>query len=283
MRNSNHPDNLNTNVGDRPGCFSPPAPFTVRAAGRDSIGSARRVTDPRVQTRSGDRRQPSARPAPNPRPHDPHSASPLPHGQRTWVNRWAFPLPFHRLQHVQDRHLVDLADSSAVHQCGLRYHQRPVDGVDPVHGFPVLSDVDPDVDRHCGGSDGHWDNLLGVRNHPAGGACSALSPEVCRAPVVKSRTTSPTQSISKVAASPRGCLTPTWTAAWPSEGAPIRNRSAPRTPSPQGANHPWCIPAANCRYHLIDAQPESGRLCQRSGLRSVRWWEGRVGYPPGEQ
>ena len=51
MRNSNHPDNLNTTVGVRPGCFSPPAPFTVRAAGRDSNGSARRV-----QTRSGDRR-----------------------------------------------------------------------------------------------------------------------------------------------------------------------------------------------------------------------------------
>jgi formylglycine-generating enzyme required for sulfatase activity len=53
FRNSNHPDNVNTNVGVRPGCFSPPAPFTVRAVGRDSSGSARRV-----QTRSGDRRQP---------------------------------------------------------------------------------------------------------------------------------------------------------------------------------------------------------------------------------
>ena len=51
FRNSNHPDNVNTNVGVRPGCFSPPAPFTVRAVGRDSSGSARRV-----QTRSGDRR-----------------------------------------------------------------------------------------------------------------------------------------------------------------------------------------------------------------------------------
>ena len=29
FRNSNHPDTDNTNVGVRPGCFSPPAPFTV--------------------------------------------------------------------------------------------------------------------------------------------------------------------------------------------------------------------------------------------------------------
>jgi len=108
MRNSNPPDNLNTNVGVRPGCFSPPAPFTVRAAGRDSSGSTRRV-----QTRSGDRRQPRARPAPNPRPHDPHSASPLPHGHRTWVTRWAFtlsrrwnlphPLTFHPSRHQRHR------------------------------------------------------------------------------------------------------------------------------------------------------------------------------------
>jgi len=45
------PDNDNTNNGLRPCCPSPPAPFTVRAAGRDSSGSARRV-----QTRSGDHR-----------------------------------------------------------------------------------------------------------------------------------------------------------------------------------------------------------------------------------
>ncbi|MFM9100788.1 MAG: hypothetical protein ACKOPS_05405, partial [Cyanobium sp.] len=37
-RNSNHPANINTNVGFRPCCLLPPAPFTVRAAGRDSIG-----------------------------------------------------------------------------------------------------------------------------------------------------------------------------------------------------------------------------------------------------
>ena len=77
FRNSNHPDNVNTNVGVRPGCFSPPAPFTVRAVGRDSSGSARRV-----QTRSGDRRSPLARPAPSQRPHDPHNPGPLPHGPR---------------------------------------------------------------------------------------------------------------------------------------------------------------------------------------------------------
>jgi hypothetical protein len=41
-----------------------------------------RVTDPRVQTRSGDRRQPLARPAPSQRPHDPHSPGSLPHGPR---------------------------------------------------------------------------------------------------------------------------------------------------------------------------------------------------------
>jgi formylglycine-generating enzyme required for sulfatase activity len=64
MRVGQRPGFLNTDVGVRPGCFSPPAPFTVRAVGRDSNGSARRVTDPRVQTRSGDRRPPSARPAP---------------------------------------------------------------------------------------------------------------------------------------------------------------------------------------------------------------------------
>jgi formylglycine-generating enzyme required for sulfatase activity len=70
MRGSLRPDDLGPDVGVRPGCFSPPAPFTVRAVGRDSNGSARRVTDPRVQTRSGDRRQPQARPAPNLRPHE---------------------------------------------------------------------------------------------------------------------------------------------------------------------------------------------------------------------
>jgi formylglycine-generating enzyme required for sulfatase activity len=50
VRLSNHPDYFDTDVGVRPGCFSPPAPFTVRAVGRDSNGSARRV-----QTPSGDR------------------------------------------------------------------------------------------------------------------------------------------------------------------------------------------------------------------------------------
>jgi formylglycine-generating enzyme required for sulfatase activity len=58
FRNCDLTDYVLPNVGVRPGCFSPPAPFTVRAAGRDSSGSTRRVTDPRVQTRSGDRRQP---------------------------------------------------------------------------------------------------------------------------------------------------------------------------------------------------------------------------------
>ena len=77
FRNSNHPDNVNTNIGVRPGCFSPPAPFTVRAVGRDSSGRTRRV-----QTRSGDRRTPLARSAPSQRPHDPHSPGPLPHGPR---------------------------------------------------------------------------------------------------------------------------------------------------------------------------------------------------------
>ena len=85
MRNSNHPDNLNTNVGVRPGCFSPPAPFTVRAVGRDSNRSAQRV-----QTRSGDRRPPLARPAPRQRPHDPHITGPLPHGHRPGCPWWAF-------------------------------------------------------------------------------------------------------------------------------------------------------------------------------------------------
>jgi hypothetical protein len=82
FRNSNHPDTVNSNVGVRPGCLSPPAPFTARAVGRASSGSTRRVTDPRVQTRSGDRRSPLARPAPSQRPHDPHNPGPLPHGPR---------------------------------------------------------------------------------------------------------------------------------------------------------------------------------------------------------
>ena len=51
-RNSNHPDNVNTNIGVRPCCLLPPAPFTVRAVGRDSSGSTRRV-----QTRSSDRQR----------------------------------------------------------------------------------------------------------------------------------------------------------------------------------------------------------------------------------
>ena len=37
---------------------------------------------PKVQTRSGDRRSPLARPAPSQRPHDPHSPGSLPHGPR---------------------------------------------------------------------------------------------------------------------------------------------------------------------------------------------------------
>ncbi len=53
FRNGIHPGNVGPSVGVRPGCFSPPAPFTVRAVGRDSSGRTRRV-----QTRSGDRRQP---------------------------------------------------------------------------------------------------------------------------------------------------------------------------------------------------------------------------------
>jgi hypothetical protein len=82
FRNSNHPDNVNTNVGVRPGCFSPPAPFTVRAVGKDSSRSTRRVTDPRVQTRSGYRRSPVTRSAPIQRTHDPHNNGPRSHGPR---------------------------------------------------------------------------------------------------------------------------------------------------------------------------------------------------------
>ena len=65
-----------------PAVSPPPAPFTVRAAGRDSSGSTRGVTDPWVQTRSGDRRSPLARSSLSQRPHDPHSPGPLPHGPR---------------------------------------------------------------------------------------------------------------------------------------------------------------------------------------------------------
>ncbi|MFN9622316.1 MAG: SUMF1/EgtB/PvdO family nonheme iron enzyme [Cyanobacteriota bacterium] len=49
-RNSNHPGNRNDNVGFRVCCL-PPAPFTARAVGWESSGSARRV-----QTRSRDQR-----------------------------------------------------------------------------------------------------------------------------------------------------------------------------------------------------------------------------------
>jgi formylglycine-generating enzyme required for sulfatase activity len=48
FRSGGHPDAVYTPVGVRPGCFSPPAPFTVRAVGRESNGSTRRVTDPRI-------------------------------------------------------------------------------------------------------------------------------------------------------------------------------------------------------------------------------------------
>jgi formylglycine-generating enzyme required for sulfatase activity len=49
FRGSDLPDYVLSIVGVRPGCFAPPAPFTVRAAGRDSSGSTRGG-----QTRSGD-------------------------------------------------------------------------------------------------------------------------------------------------------------------------------------------------------------------------------------
>jgi hypothetical protein len=67
-RNSNHPGNTNTNIGVRPCCLLPPAPFTVRTVGRDSSGSTRRV-----QTRSGDRwprRSIRTSSVHCPRPHD---------------------------------------------------------------------------------------------------------------------------------------------------------------------------------------------------------------------
>ena len=77
--------NDNTNIGLRPCCPSPPAPFTVRTAARDCSGRTRRVTDPRVQTRSGDRRPRRlirTSPAHCPRPHD-------------LAGRWAFPACWH--------------------------------------------------------------------------------------------------------------------------------------------------------------------------------------------
>ena len=73
IRNSNHPGNTNNTVGFRPGCFAPPAPFIVRAVGRDSSGSARRV-----QTRSGDR-SPGDRPRPARRSAQQQPAAPRPH------------------------------------------------------------------------------------------------------------------------------------------------------------------------------------------------------------
>jgi formylglycine-generating enzyme required for sulfatase activity len=64
-RGGNHPASIYASCGVRPCCLLPPAPFTVRAVGRDSSGSTRRV-----QTRSGDRLA------------DPHNTGPLPHGHR---------------------------------------------------------------------------------------------------------------------------------------------------------------------------------------------------------
>jgi hypothetical protein len=52
FRNSNNPDNDNTNIGLLPCSPSPPAPFTVRTVARDCGGRTRRV-----QTRSGDHRR----------------------------------------------------------------------------------------------------------------------------------------------------------------------------------------------------------------------------------
>ncbi|MFN9545825.1 MAG: SUMF1/EgtB/PvdO family nonheme iron enzyme [Cyanobacteriota bacterium] len=70
-RNRRHQDNRNDNVGFRL-CVFPPAPFIVRAVGRDSSGSTRRV-----QTRSCDRLA------------DPHIPGPLPPGSNpgSW---WSF-------------------------------------------------------------------------------------------------------------------------------------------------------------------------------------------------
>jgi hypothetical protein len=133
MRNSNQPDNDITNVGIRPGCFSPPAPFTIRAAGRDSSGSTRRVTDPRVpdprvQTRSGDRRSPLARPAPSQRPHDPHSPGPLPHGPRDLGDSVGFPssLSIHPSPgHGERRQLVAIAASVYTQLLTTRISETP--------------------------------------------------------------------------------------------------------------------------------------------------------------
>jgi hypothetical protein len=86
FRNSNNPDNDNTNIGLRPCCPSPPAPFTVRTAARDCSGRTRRV-----QTRSSDHRRSRlirTSPAHCPRPHD-------------LAGRWAFPAGWHA-SHVVD-------------------------------------------------------------------------------------------------------------------------------------------------------------------------------------
>ncbi len=63
-RNSNHPANLNDNVGFRVGCL-PPAPFTARAVGWEASGSARgvqtRSRDPALKLGSAQRRWGEAR------------------------------------------------------------------------------------------------------------------------------------------------------------------------------------------------------------------------------
>ena len=79
----------------------PPAPFIDRAAGRDSSGKSGRVTDPRVQTRSRDRRPRLCRPTPAWPPLDPHSAGGRPAHPRL-CHRRRIPRPSFRCSH--DRH-----------------------------------------------------------------------------------------------------------------------------------------------------------------------------------
>ena len=126
---------------------SPPAPFTVRAVGRDSSGSARRV-----QTRSGERRSPLARPAPSQRPHDPHNIGPLPHGPRDLGDTVGLccahthhtaPAPWAACS-CRARHKAALASPSAHQPRGM----APVHGIG-CPGWTCLRPVLPD----CSASD----------------------------------------------------------------------------------------------------------------------------------
>ena len=122
-----------------PAVSPPPAPFTVRAAGRDSSGSTRRVPDPRVQTQ-GSQTQ-GSRPAPVigdprwqglPRANDRTirtAPAHCPMAPATWVIRRAFPLLSLSIHpspgHGERRQLVAIAASVYTQLLTTRISETP--------------------------------------------------------------------------------------------------------------------------------------------------------------